>query len=211
MRIVLAEDNALLRAGLTQLLTAAGHEITAVSDADELLAVAAETPPDVVVSDIRMPPTMTDDGLRAAAELRRIHAELPVVMLSQYVAAAYLDSLIDAGGFGYLLKDRVAEVEESLATVDKVAAGGTVVDPEVVTVLLRRNTSGIASLTERETEVLQLMTEGLSNTQIAEKLHLSAGAVSKNVAAVFMKLGFTPEDDNRRVRAVLKWLRANPA
>lgn len=211
MRIVLAEDNALLRAGLTQLLTAAGHEVTAVSDADELLAVAAETPPDVVVSDIRMPPTMTDDGLRAAAELRRIHAELPVVMLSQYVAAAYLDSLIDTGGFGYLLKDRVAEVEEFLATVDKVAAGGTVVDPEVVTVLLRRNTSGIASLTERETEVLQLMTEGLSNTQIAEKLHLSAGAVSKNVAAVFMKLGFTPEDDNRRVRAVLKWLRANPA
>lgn len=211
MRIVLAEDNALLRAGLTQLLTAAGHEITAVSDADELLAVAAETPPDVVVSDIRMPPTMTDDGLRAAAELRRIHAELPVVMLSQYVAAAYLDSLIDAGGFGYLLKDRVAEVEEFLATVDKVAAGGTVVDPEVVTVLLRRNASGIASLTERETEVLQLMAEGLSNTQIAEKLYLSAGAVSKNVAAVFMKLGFTPEDDNRRVRAVLKWLRANPA
>ncbi|WP_018024819.1 response regulator transcription factor [Corynebacterium ulceribovis] len=211
MRIVLAEDNALLRAGLTQLLTAARHEVTAVSDADELLAVAADAPPDVVVSDIRMPPTMTDDGLRAAAELRRIHAELPVVMLSQYVAAAYLDSLIDAGGFGYLLKDRVAEVEEFLATVDKVAAGGTVVDPEVVTVLLRRNTSGIASLTERETEVLQLMAEGLSNTQIAEKLYLSAGAVSKNVAAVFMKLGFTPEDDNRRVRAVLKWLRANPA
>ena len=212
MRILLAEDSALLRAGLAELLRAAEHEVTEVADADQLRAAGARLEADLVVSDVRMPPGMEDDGLAAVHHLRSERHEaglppLPVVMLSQYVAGAYLDSLLDHGGFGYLLKERVADVADFLRTLDVVAAGGTVVDPDVVKTLLRNRTDGIGALTARERETLALMAEGLSNTEIGERLFLSQGAVSKHVANVFTKLGFMSTDENRRVRAVLAWLR----
>ena len=215
MRIVLAEDSALLRAGLAQLLEAAGHVVVAVSDAPELIAACAEHSPDLIVSDVRMPPNMADDGLAAVHTIRRERSAsgedaLPAVILSQYVAAAYLDTLLEHGSFGYLLKERVGDVRDFLASLEAVARGETVVDPDVVKTLLRNRTSGVAALTAREQEVLALMAEGLSNSQISERLFLSAGAVSKHVAAVFMKLGFAPDDENRRVRAVLEWLRHAP-
>lgn len=215
MKIVLAEDSALLRAGLAQLLEAAGHVVVAVSDAPELIAACAEHSPDLIVSDVRMPPNMADDGLGAVHTIRRERSAsgegaLPAVILSQYVAAAYLDTLLEHGSFGYLLKERVGDVRDFLASLEVVARGETVVDPDVVKTLLRNRTSGIAALTTREQEVLALMAEGLSNSQISERLFLSAGAVSKHVAAVFMKLGFAPDDENRRVRAVLEWLRHAP-
>ncbi|WP_414121558.1 LuxR C-terminal-related transcriptional regulator [Corynebacterium nuruki] len=216
MNILLAEDSTLLREGLAGLLRAAGHEVTTVADADALVravpgAGAGGRRPDLIVSDVRMPPTMTDDGLGAVHRLRETARQdgsgLPVLMLSQYVAAAYLDDLLDHGGFGYLLKERVADVDDFLATVETVAAGGTVVDPDVVKTLLSSRRTGIADLTDREREVLERMAAGDSNTQIGQRLFLSPGAVSKHVANVFMKLGMTPTDENRRVRAVLVWLR----
>lgn len=211
MKILLAEDATLLREGLVGLLRAAGHDVTAVTDADDLLTEARHRQPDLVVSDVRMPPTMSDDGLTAVHQLRcELSASgevLPVVMLSQYVAAAYLDDLLDHGGFGYLLKERVADVNDFLTAVASVAEGGTVVDPEVVKALVSARRSGIEDLTVREREVLELMATGLSNSEVAETLFLSPGAVSKHVANVFMKLGMTPSDENRRVRAVLTWLR----
>ena len=212
MKILLAEDTALLREGLAGLLRAAGHEVATVADADALTAAVTDgDTPDLVVSDVRMPPTMTDDGLAAVHRLRETAQqaghELPVVMLSQYVAAAYLDDLLDHGGFGYLLKERVADVAEFLAALDTVASGGTVVDPDVVRTLVSSHRSGTGELTAREREVLERMAAGDSNSQIGEKLFLSPGAVSKHVANVFMKLGMTPADENRRVRAVLAWLR----
>lgn len=210
MRILLAEDTVLLREGLAGLLRAAGHEVTAVEDADQLIDAARDTP-DLIVSDVRMPPTMTDDGLAAVHRLRETAQQegrvLPAVMLSQYVAAAYLDDLLDYGGFGYLLKERVADVDDFLAALETVASGGTVVDPDVVKTLVSSRRSGIGTLTEREREVLERMAAGDANSQIGEKLFLSPGAVSKHVANVFMKLGMTPSDENRRVRAVLAWLR----
>jgi DNA-binding NarL/FixJ family response regulator len=215
MRILLAEDTPLLREGLAGLLRAAGHEVTTVGDATALVTAASSpgTPdaPDLIVSDVRMPPTMTDDGLAAVHRLRETAQQdgrvLPAVMLSQYVAAAYLDDLLDHGGFGYLLKERVADVDDFLAALDTVASGGTVVDPDVVKTLVSVRRSGIDDLTGREREVLERMAAGDSNSQIGEKLFLSPGAVSKHVANVFMKLGMTPSDENRRVRAVLAWLR----
>lgn len=213
MKILLADDTTLLREGLAGLLRAAGHEVTTVDDADMLLAAArdADHPHDLIVSDVRMPPTMTDDGLASVHTLRRearsAGRDLPVVILSQYVAAAYLDDLLDHGGFGYLLKERVADVGDFLSTVTGVAEGGTVVDPDVVKALVSSRHSGISDLTAREREVLELMAAGDSNTQVGEKLFLSPGAVSKHVANVFMKLGMDPSDENRRVRAVLAWLR----
>ncbi|MGJ0182831.1 response regulator transcription factor [Corynebacterium glyciniphilum] len=211
MNILLAEDTSLLREGLAGLLRAAGHEVTAVADADALITDARDQRPDLIVSDVRMPPTMSDDGLAAVHRLRKELTEsgdiLPAVMLSQYVAAAYLDDLLDHGGFGYLLKERVADVNDFLTAIASVAEGGTVVDPEVVKALVSARHSGIEDLTDREREVLEHMAAGHSNTQIGEKLFLSAGAVSKHVANVFMKLGMTPSDENRRVRAVLTWLR----
>lgn len=212
MKILLAEDTALLREGLAGLLRAAGHEVSTVADADALTsAVADGDTPDLIVSDVRMPPTMTDDGLAAVHRLRkaarREGRELPAVMLSQYVAAAYLDDLLDHGGFGYLLKERVADVSEFLAALDTVASGGTVVDPDVVRTLVSSHRSGISDLTAREREVLERMAAGDSNSQIGSALFLSPGAVSKHVANVFMKLGMAPTDENRRVRAVLAWLR----
>lgn len=212
MRILLAEDTALLREGLAGLLRAAGHEVAAVEDATALVTAASSPEaPDLIVSDVRMPPTMTDDGLAAVHRLRETAQQdgrvLPAVMLSQYVAAAYLDDLLDHGGFGYLLKERVADVDDFLAALDTVASGGTVVDPDVVKTLVSSRRSGIDDLTGREREVLERMAGGDSNSQIGEKLFLSPGAVSKHVANVFMKLGMTPSDENRRVRAVLAWLR----
>lgn len=212
MKILLAEDTALLREGLAGLLRAAGHEVTTVTNADALTAAVTDGhTPDLVISDVRMPPTMTDDGLAAVHRLReaaqKAKRELPAVMLSQYVAAAYLDDLLDHGGFGYLLKERVADVGDFLTTLETVASGGTVVDPEVVRTLVNSHRSGIGELTAREREVLERMAVGDSNSQIGKKLFLSSGAVSKHVANVFMKLGMTPSDENRRVRAVLAWLR----
>lgn len=212
MKILLAEDSALLRAGLAQVLRAVGHEVVEVGDADELMERAESTAPDLVVTDVRMPPGMGDDGLRAAQALRERwlregRGPLPVLVLSQYVAAGYLDRLLEHGGFGYLLKERVGDVDELIRTLEEVAGGGTVVDPEVVATLLGSRRRGVERLTPREREVLGLMAEGLSNAQIARRLVLSAAAVSKHVSGVFTKLGFLPEDENRRVRAVLIWLR----
>lgn len=205
MKILLAEDSALLRAAIEQLLRSLDHEVTTVEDADQLRAAAEGF--DIIVTDVRMPPLLGDDGLRAVNEIRKRTPEQPVVVLSQYVAASYLDGLIEHGGFGYLLKERIADVDEFIHALDTVSAGGTVVDPEVVSTLLSSRKMGVDKLTPREREVLALMAQGASNREIEGKLVLTAGAVSKHVANVFMKLGFSPEDENRRVKAVLAWLR----
>ena len=284
MRILLADDAALLREGLAGLLTTAGHEVVAqVADADALrtevgrLAAAGELP-DVVVTDVRMPPTGTDDGLRAAIDLRRAHPGLPVVVLSAYVAGPYVQDLLEetesptspagpggpsassGGAMGYLLKERVGRVADFLHSLDIVVGGGVVIDPEVVSHLMKAAraagsghdgdgdagagetagtvaepsgarapaptrtvspstpSSGIASappggagldrLTRREQEVLELMAQGLSNAQIAERLVVSDGAVAKHVANIFRGLDLQPGEENRRVRAVLAWLHA---
>ena len=284
MRILLADDAALLREGLAGLLTTAGHEVVAqVADADALrtevgrLAAAGELP-DVVVTDVRMPPTGTDDGLRAAIDLRRAHPGLPVVVLSAYVAGPYVQDLLEetesptspagpggpsassGGAVGYLLKERVGRVADFLHSLDVVVGGGVVIDPEVVSHLMKAAraagsraggaaettagpaavaptapsgfqtpapigtvspstpSGGIAStapggagldrLTRREQEVLELMAQGLSNAQIAERLVLSDGAVAKHVANIFRGLDLQPGEENRRVRAVLAWLHA---
>ncbi|MFS0211865.1 response regulator [Corynebacterium striatum] len=205
MKILLAEDSALLRAAIEQLLRSLDHEVTTVEDADQLRAAAEGF--DIIVTDVRMPPLLQDDGLRAVNEIRKRTPEQPVVVLSQYVAASYLDGLIEHGGFGYLLKERIADVDEFIHALDTVSAGGTVVDPEVVSTLLSSRKMGVDKFTPREREVLTLMAQGASNREIEGKLVLTAGAVSKHVANVFMKLGFSPEDENRRVKAVLAWLR----
>ena len=267
MRILLADDAALLREGLAGLLTTAGHEVVAqVADADALrtevgrLAAAGELP-DVVVTDVRMPPTGTDDGLRAAIDLRRAHPGLPVVVLSAYVAGPYVQDLLEetesptspagpggpsassGGAVGYLLKERVGRVADFLHSLDIVVGGGVVIDPEVVSHLMKAAraagsghdgdgdagagetagavsqstpSSGITSaapggvgldrLTRREQEVLELMAQGLSNAQIAERLVVSDGAVAKHVANIFRGLDLQPGEENRRVRAVLAWL-----
>ncbi|WP_034471681.1 response regulator transcription factor [Actinomyces johnsonii] len=280
MRILLADDAALLREGLAGLLTTAGHKVVAqVADADALrteverLAAAGERP-DIVVTDVRMPPTGTDDGLRAAIDLRRAHPGLPVVVLSAYVAGPYVQDLLEetessaspaspagsGGAVGYLLKERVGRVADFLHSLDVVVGGGVVIDPEVVSHLMKAAraagsraggaaettagpaavaptapsgfqtpapigtvspstpSGGIAStapggagldrLTRREQEVLELMAQGLSNAQIAERLVLSDGAVAKHVANIFRGLDLQPGEENRRVRAVLAWLHA---
>ena len=219
VRIFLAEDAALIRAGLVEIVTAAGHEIVGTAaDADALRTLVAaaardDALPDLLVTDVRMPPDGTDDGLRAALDLRRDHPSLPVLVLSAYVSGPYVRRLLDdtssGAGVGYLLKERVGHVADFLRSIDVVAAGGVVVDPDVVAHAMRGGPSGpLAGLTPRETEVLRLMAEGASNGQIAERLVLSAAAVSKHVANVFLKLGLPPGEDNRRVRAVLLWLRS---
>ncbi|MGJ4103145.1 response regulator transcription factor [Corynebacterium macclintockiae] len=212
MKVLLAEDSALLRAGLEQLLMALGHEVVTVVDASELRNATTASDEkgqkyDVIITDVRMPPTMTDDGLRAVYDLRKRYPSQPVMVLSQYVAASYLDRLLEHGGFGYLLKERVSDVDEFVHSLNEVARGGTVVDPEVVSALLSARRTGLAALTPREKEVLALMARGLSNSEIMDELVLTTGAVSKHIASVFMKLGFAPEDANRRVKAVLAWLR----
>jgi DNA-binding NarL/FixJ family response regulator len=214
MRIVIAEDAAVLRDGLVELLTRRGHQVVAaVADGDALRAAVAEHHPDVAVVDIRMPPTHTDEGLRAAIALRRDHPRLGVLVFSQYIETRYAAQLLAgrADGVGYLLKDRVAEVRDFVDALTRVAAGETVLDPEVVTHLLGASRRGGAldTLTDREREVLALMAEGRSNTAIATTLVLTQGAVEKHVTSIFAKLGLPPShDDHRRVLAVLRYLEA---
>ncbi|MFC0505158.1 response regulator transcription factor [Micromonospora costi] len=212
MRIVIAEDAALLREGLVGILEKAGHQVVAaVADADALLVYTASHRPDVIVTDIRMPPTHTDEGLRAAVAIRARHPDIAIVLLSAYIAEAYVAELLESttgGGIGYLLKDRVSHVREFLDNLGRVTAGGTVVDPEVVRHLLarRRNDGPLAALTPREREVLALMAEGYTNPTIAEHLVVSEAAVRKHVGNIFAKLDLDPDSD-RRVSAVLAYLR----
>ena len=212
IRVVLAEDAVLLREGLAGLLERFGFCVAAVtSDADALRAAVAEHAPDLVITDIRMPPTFTDEGLRAAVELRRAHPGLAVVVLSQYVQHGYAADLLDSGdgrGVGYLLKDRVADVEEFAAALRRVAAGGTVVDPQVISQLVRRRRDPLSALSAREREVLALMAEGHSNAAIARQLVVSEAAVGKHVGNILFKLRLPQAGDtNRRVLAVLAYLR----
>ncbi|WP_103348042.1 response regulator [Amycolatopsis sp. CA-128772] len=212
MRIVIAEDSTILRQGLVELLTFRGHEVVAaVKDADALRAAVESHTPDVSIVDIRMPPTHTDEGLRAAITLRRELPGCAVLLFSQYVETKYAAQLLAdrAGGVGYLLKDRVAEVSDFLDALRRVSDGETVLDPEVVSQLFSatRRTDALGGLTPREREVLGLMAEGRSNSAIAAKLFLSAGSVEKYVTSIFGKLGLPPsEGDNRRVLAVLRYL-----
>jgi DNA-binding NarL/FixJ family response regulator len=212
MRVAIAEDAGLLREGLVQMLTDRGHEVcAAVADGDALLAAVAQYHPAVAVVDIRMPPTHTDEGLRAALRLRSDHPGTGVLVFSQYIETKYAARLLEgnASGVGYLLKDRVADVAEFADALERVGSGGTALDPEVVSQLLgaTRRSAGLASLTPRELDVLSLMAEGRSNAGIAASLVVSGGAVEKHVASIFAKLGLPPsEGDNRRVLAVLRYL-----
>ncbi|QFG27418.1 response regulator transcription factor [Actinomadura sp. WMMB 499] len=209
---MIAEDSVLLREGLGQILGRFGHEVAAaVADAPGLAAAVAAHAPDAVVTDVRMPPGFRDEGLRAALALRAEHPGLPVLVLSQYVEQSYAADLLQTGGaVGYLLKDRVGEVAEFVEALDRVAAGGTVIDPEVVRRLLarRRENSPLERLTAREREVLALMAEGRSNGAIARALVVGEAAVVKHVGSIFGKLDLhRTSDDHRRVRAVLAYLR----
>jgi len=213
VRIVIAEDNAILRDGLVGLLTDRGHEVVAaVGDGDALRSAASAYRPDVCIVDIRMPPSFTDEGLRAAIAVRQEQPEVGVLVFSQYVETRYAAELLagSAHGVGYLLKDRVADVREFMDALTRIAAGGTALDPEVVAQLLgssRRD--GLSALTPREREVMERMAEGLSNSGIAAALVVSERAVEKHVANIFMKLGLPPsETDNRRVLAVLRYLQS---
>jgi len=213
MRIAIAEDAVMMREGPVRLLADRGHEVVAaVGDADALRAAVDEHQPDVVIVDIRMPPTHTDEGLRAALRLRRDHPAVGVLVFSQYVETRYASQLLadNPTGVGYLLKDRVADVADFAAAVTRVGAGGTALDPEVVSQLLRasRQHDALAALTPREREVLALMAEGRSNAGISEALVITEGVVEKHVASIFAKLGLpATEGDNRRVLAVLRYLR----
>lgn len=212
MRIVIAEDAVVLRDGLCLLLTTRGHEVAAaVGDGDALVAAVAEHRPDVAVVDVRMPPTHTDEGLRAAIRVRRDHPGLGLLVFSQYIETRYAAQLLAGGarGIGYLLKERVADVKDFLSALDRIAAGETVLDPEVVTQLMGASRRGdaLALLTPREREVLAMMAQGRSNSAIAETLFLSYGSVEKHVTQIFTKLGLGPSDnDHRRVLAVLRYL-----
>jgi DNA-binding NarL/FixJ family response regulator len=216
MRIVIAEDSAVLRAGLIEILADRGHEVAAaVGDADALCAAVAEHRPDVTIVDVRMPPTHTDEGLRAAVALRRDYPGLGVLVFSQYIETSYAAELLGAessggaAGVGYLLKDRVADVAEFVDALTRVAAGGTALDPEVVTQMLgaSRRAGTLAGLTSREREVLGLMAEGRSNSAISGTLFISERAVEKHIGNIFSKLGLPPSDtDHRRVLAVLRYL-----
>jgi DNA-binding NarL/FixJ family response regulator len=210
MRVVIAEDNALFRAGLARVLENDGHLVcAAVADGGALLAAVATHQPDVVVADIRMPPTHTDEGLRAALELRRTHPGTAVLVLSQYIETRYAAQLLHGSpaGVGYLLKDRVADVTEFTDAVTRVALGGTALDREVVSQLLAASRRGLDPLTPRERDVLALMAEGRSNAGIAAALFLSPGTVEKHAASIFGKLGLPSSgNDNRRVLAVLRYL-----
>jgi DNA-binding NarL/FixJ family response regulator len=215
MRIVIAEDAAVIRAGLAEILADRGHEIVAaVGDAEALKAAVAEHEPDVAIVDVRMPPGYTDEGLRAAIAIRRDHPGTGILVFSQYVETRYAADLLrmhsgGAAGVGYLLKDRVADVGQFTDAIARVAAGGTALDPEVVTGMLNvtRQVSALAALTAREHDVLALMAEGRSNSAIADRLVVSERAVEKHISNIFSKLGLPPSDsDHRRVLAVLAYL-----
>ncbi len=209
---MIAEDSVLLREGITRLLVDAGEDVVAgFGDADALVAALADDQPDLVVLDVRMPPSFTDEGVRAALQIRDRWPEIGIVVLSQYVEERYATELIsgDVGGVGYLLKDRVADVRDFVDAVRRVNEGGTVLDPEVVTQLLARarQRDPLDRLTPRERTVLSLMAEGRSNAAIAQQLVVSDGAVEKHVSNIFSKLDLPPaQEDHRRVLAVLRWL-----
>ena len=211
MRIVIAEDSVLLRDGLTRLLSDGGFEVVAaVPDGEQLLHAVAEHRPELAVVDVRMPPTHTDEGIRAALAIRRLHPDVALLVLSQYVEESYATDLLSAAtsSVGYLLKDRVAQVTDFLDAVRRVGAGGTALDPEVVSQLLvRRRDDPMDRLTPREQQVLGLMAEGRSNQGITEALKVSPSAVEKYVTNIFIKLDLPPTStDHRRVLAVLKYL-----
>jgi DNA-binding NarL/FixJ family response regulator len=212
VRVVIAEDLFLLRDGLTRLLEAHGFEVTAAVDTGEdLLAAVLADKPDVAIVDVRLPPTFTDEGLRAALAARRELPDLPVLVLSQYVEQLYARELLagGSGGIGYLLKDRVMDGAQFADAVRRVATGGTAMDPEVVARLLASNAADgeVAALSPREREVLGLMAEGRSNLAIAQQLVITERAVAKHTASIFLRLGLQPsDDDNRRVLAVLAYL-----
>jgi DNA-binding NarL/FixJ family response regulator len=222
MRMVIADDAVLLREGLVRLLHERGHDVVAaVGDGDAFVGAVVDHRPDVSIVDVRMPPSHTDEGLRAAVTARRLVPRTPIVVLSQYVEVSYADDLLATvrpgggpgaagGGIGYLLKDRVADIDEFLDALDRVAGGGTVLDPEVVGQLLvrRRRDDPLQALTPREREVLTLMAEGRSNSAIARALVVSDGAVEKHVRNIFTKLQLPPDEEHhRRVLAVLAYLR----
>ena len=212
-RVIICEDLALLRDGLKRLLTDNGMEVVAaVEDGDRFVSAAWGHKPDVCVVDVRLPPTFSDEGLRAALAARERMPGLPILILSQHVEHTYASELLadGAGGIGYLLKDRVADVDEFVAAVRRVADGGTALDPEVVAqILTKRRSTALDELTPREREVIALMAEGRSNQAIAEQLVVTLGAVEKHVSSIFGKLGLpASEEDNRRVLAVLAFLRS---
>jgi len=210
LRVAVADDSVLLREGLVRVLEEAGFEVVgAFGDGDGLLAELERLAPDLVVLDVRMPPTFRDEGVRAAIRAREVLPGVGILLLSQYVEVAYAQELLGSGtgGIGYLLKDRVASLDELRDAVERIAAGGTVLDPEVVAQLLGRRVDPLASLTRRENEVLALMAEGRTNAAIATSLVIGTGAVEKNVTAIFQKLGLDDSGiDHRRVLAVLAWL-----
>ncbi|GLY32440.1 response regulator transcription factor [Kineosporia sp. NBRC 101731] len=207
MRVVIAEDNVLLASGLELLLAEAGFEVAALTvDAVAFLRAVDEQNPDVALVDVRLPPGFRDEGIRAALEARRRHPGLPILVLSQYVEQQYAGELLSAGGgLGYLLKDRISRVSEFTDALLRVAGGGTVMDPEVVSQLLARNP--ITALTPREREVIALMAEGMDNQAIAGRLFITDNAVHKHIGGIFTKLGLAPTDSgHRRVLAVLRYL-----
>jgi DNA-binding NarL/FixJ family response regulator len=210
LRVVVADDSVLLREGLVRVLVEAGHEVVgSFGDAEQLLAAVGELKPDLAVLDVRMPPTFRDEGVRAAIRLRSERPGIGILLLSQYVEVAYAQELLGAGsgGVGYLLKDRVASLRDLVDAIDRIADGGTVLDPEVVSQLLGRRNDPLGSLTPREREVLQLMAEGRTNAAIGQSLFIGVGAVEKNVTAIFGKLGLEDSgSDHRRVLAVLAWM-----
>jgi DNA-binding NarL/FixJ family response regulator len=212
VRIVIAEDLFLLRDGLTRMLEAHGLEIAAaVDNGDDLVAAVTADPPDLAIVDIRLPPSFTDEGLRAALAARKQVPGLPILVLSQYVQQLYARELLadGTGGIGYLLKDRVFDSDQFVEAIRRVAAGGTAMDPEVIARLLARNTDNdaVSALSPREREVLGLMAEGRSNAAIGQQLVITERAVAKHTASIFLRLGLQPsEDDNRRVMAVLAYL-----
>ena len=212
MRIVIAEDLFLLRDGLTRMLEAHGLEvIAAVDNGDDLVAAVTADPPDLAIVDVRLPPSFTDEGLRAALAARKQVPGLPILVLSQYVEQLYARELLadGTGGIGYLLKDRVIDGDQFFAAIRRVAAGGTAMDPEVIARLLARNTDNdaVSALSPRERDVLGLMAEGRSNAAIAQRLVISERAVAKHTASIFLRIDLQPsEDDNRRVLAVLAYL-----
>ena len=209
MRVILIEDQALLREGLAGLIRGAGHEVVAYGDCTGLDDAVRDQSPDIVILDVRLPPTFTDEGTRAAAALKAARPGLGVLLLSQHIETAHSVELAGRGGFGYLLKDRVLDVADFLGAITRVAGGGSALDPQVVAALLNRNARrpGLTELTERENDVLRLMAQGMTNTGIAKRLVLSERTVEAHVRRLLLKLGILDtEDANRRVLAVLRHL-----